>query len=62
MQYAMKYSRGADKELVKKFALMYVNNYTYEMPEAVVKAHDELYRMAEGKGFFARPPVDILFL
>jgi len=62
MQYAMKYSRGADKELVKKFALMYVNKYTYEMPEAVVKAHDVLYRMAERKGFFARPPMDILFL
>ena len=61
LQYAMKYSRGADKELVKKFALMYVNKYTYEMPEEVVKAHDELYRMAERKGFFARPPLDILF-
>ena len=61
LQYAMKYSRGADKELVKKFALMYVNKYTYEMPEAIVKAHDELYRMAERKGFFARPPLDILF-
>jgi 1,4-dihydroxy-6-naphthoate synthase len=62
LQHAMKYSRGADKELVKKFALMYVNNYTYEMPEDVVRAHDELYRMAERKGFFARPPLDILFL
>ena len=61
LQYAMKYSRGADKELVKKFALMYVNKYTYEMPEEVVKAHDELYRMAERAGFFARPPLDILF-
>ncbi len=61
MLYAMKYSRGADKELVKKFALMYVNKYTYEMPEEVVKAHDELYRMAERKGFFAMPPLDILF-
>jgi len=62
MQHAMKYSRGADKELVKKFALMYVNKYTYEMPEEVVKAHDELYKMAERKGFFERPPLDILFL
>jgi len=60
LQYAMKYARGADKELVKKFALMYVNKYTYEMPEEVVKAHDELYRMAERQGFFARPPLDIL--
>jgi 1,4-dihydroxy-6-naphthoate synthase len=33
LQYAMKYARGANKELVKKFALMYVNKYTYEMPE-----------------------------
>ncbi|MEA2074739.1 MAG: MqnA/MqnD/SBP family protein [Euryarchaeota archaeon] len=62
LEHAMKYSRGADRELVKKFALMYVNKYTYEMPEEVVKAHDELYRMGERKGFSARPPLDILFL
>lgn len=62
LQHAMKYSRGADKELVKKFALMYVNENTYEMGEDVVKALDELYGMAERKGFFERPPLDILFL
>lgn len=62
MQHAMKYARGVDKELVKKFALMYVNNHTYEMPETVVKAHGELYRMAERRNFFKRPPLDILFL
>lgn len=62
LQHAMNYSRGADKELVKQFALMYVNNYTYEMPEGVVKALEVLYRMAERKGFFERPPLDILFL
>ena len=62
MQHAMKYARGVDKELVKEFALMYVNAYTYEMPEAVVKAHDELYRMGAQKGLFERPPLDILFL
>lgn len=61
LQHAMNYSRGADKELVKKFALMYVNNYTYEMTDEVVKAHDELYRMAQRKGFIERPPLDILF-
>lgn len=61
MQYAMKYSRDADKELVKRFALMYVNKYTYEMPEGVVKALGVLFRMAERKGFFERPPLDILF-
>ncbi len=62
MQYAMKYSRGADKELVKKFALMYVNQYTYEMSKDVVNAFDMLYRMAGRRGFFAKPPLDILFL
>lgn len=61
MQHAMKYSRDADKELVKRFALMYVNKYTYEMPEGVVKALEVLFRMAERKGFFERPPLDILF-
>ncbi len=61
LQHAMKYSRGADKELVKKFALMYVNKYTYEMPEGVVKALEMLYRMAEREGFFERPPLDIFF-
>ena len=61
MQHAMKYSRDADKELVKRFALMYVNKYTYEMPEGVVKALEMLFRMAERKGLFERPPLDILF-
>jgi 1,4-dihydroxy-6-naphthoate synthase len=61
MQHAMTYARGADAALVKKFALMYVNEYTYEMPEAVVRAHAELYRLAELRGFFTQPPLDILF-
>ncbi|MHC1611323.1 MAG: menaquinone biosynthesis family protein [Candidatus Methanospirareceae archaeon] len=60
LEHAMKYSRGADRELVKKFALMYVNKYTCEMPEEVVKAHEELFRMGEEKGFFEQPPLDIL--
>jgi 1,4-dihydroxy-6-naphthoate synthase len=62
LAYAMTYARGADKALIRTFALMYVNTYTYEMPEAVVKAHEELYQMAERRGFFTRPPLDILFL
>lgn len=61
MQYAMKYSRGMDEKLITKFALMYVNNYTYEMPEAVRKALAELYKMSEAKGFFEMPPLDILY-
>jgi 1,4-dihydroxy-6-naphthoate synthase len=61
LEHAMAYARGAERELVKKFALMYVNEYTYEMPETVVRAHEELYRMAERRGFFKQPPLDILF-
>jgi 1,4-dihydroxy-6-naphthoate synthase len=61
LQHAMKYSRGLEKELVKKFALMYVNDYTYEMTPKVIKALEELYDMAEAKGLFKKPPLDILF-
>ena len=62
IEYAMKYSRGLEKELAKKFALMYVNDYTYEMPESVIKGLEALYSMAEEKGLFRKPPLDILYL
>jgi len=62
LDYAMRYSRGLDRELVKKFALMYVNEYTYEMPPKVVKAIEKLYEMAEEKGILKKPKLDILFL
>lgn len=61
IEYAMKYSRGLDKETTKKFATMYVNDYTYEMPESVVKALDRLYTMGEKKGLIKKPELDILF-
>ncbi|HID43522.1 MAG TPA: ABC transporter substrate-binding protein [Archaeoglobaceae archaeon] len=61
INYAMKYSRGQEKELIKKFALMYVNEYTYEMNSRVVEALNRLYNMAESHGFFKKPPLDILF-
>ena len=61
LQYAMKYSRGVDEELIRKFTLMYVNNYTYEMPEAVKRALDELYEMGIKRGLFEMPPLDILY-
>ncbi len=60
IEYAMKYSRGLDRERAKKFALMYVNEYTYEMPESVVNAMKELYSMAEEAGLLKLPPLDIL--
>ena len=60
MEHAMKYSRGEDRELIRKFTLMYVNDYTYEMPESVRKALGKLYKMGEEKGLLKAPPLDIL--
>ncbi|HIP24971.1 MAG TPA: ABC transporter substrate-binding protein [Archaeoglobus profundus] len=56
LDYAMKYSRGLDRNLAKKFALMYVNEYTYKMSPKVVKALEKLYEMAG-----LEPKLDILF-
>ncbi|MCS7121243.1 MAG: ABC transporter substrate-binding protein [Archaeoglobaceae archaeon] len=43
LNYAMRFSR-LDKEKTKTFVLMYVNKYTYEMPENVVEALKIIYR------------------
>lgn len=61
VDYAMRYSRGMSKDLVRKFALMYVNDYTYEMPPKVVKAMERMFEMAEEKGILNKPKLDILF-
>jgi len=61
ISYAMRYSRGLDKETTKRFALMYVNDYTYKMPDSVVKAMDILFEMGEEKGLIKKPPLDILY-
>ena len=62
IEYAMKYSRGLDKERAKRFAMMYVNDYTYNMPESVEAALKKLYEMAEEKGIVRMPKLDILRL
>ncbi|RLI73577.1 ABC transporter substrate-binding protein [Archaeoglobales archaeon] len=61
IDYAMRYSRGLDRETTKRFALMYVNEYTYEMPNSVVKALELLYKMGMEKGLIEMPRIDILF-
>ncbi len=62
LEHAMKYSRGLSRDLVRKFALMYVNEYTLEMPPKVVEAIETLYDMAEERGILKKPKMDILFL
>ncbi|AKG90726.1 1,4-dihydroxy-6-naphthoate synthase [Geoglobus ahangari] len=60
-RYAMRYARGMDFETTKRFAMMYVNEYTYRMPESVVEAMNRLFEMAEERGILKKPPLDILF-
>ncbi len=60
VDYAMKYSRGMSRNLVKKFALMYVNEYTYEMPKNVIRAIETLFEIADKK-ILKKPKLDILF-
>ena len=62
VEYAMKFARGMDREMTKKFATMYVNEYTYEMPESVVAAIDQMFDMAAEKGIVRKPKLDILFV
>ncbi|MEB3787855.1 MAG: hypothetical protein GSR78_03765 [Desulfurococcales archaeon] len=49
LEYAMRYSRVRDRELVARFIRMYVNDRTRDMGEDGIEAHRVLYRMAEEK-------------
>lgn len=62
VEYAMKFARGMDRETTKKFATMYVNEYTYEMPESVVAAVERMFDMAAERGILRKPKLDILFV
>ncbi len=60
MGYAVRFSRGLDAERAKRFATMYVNEYTLNMPESVIAALEKLYRMAEAREILKTPPLDVL--
>jgi 1,4-dihydroxy-6-naphthoate synthase len=60
LDYAMKYSRGTPRDLVKRFALMYVNEYTYEMPDSIKEALQQLFTMARDKDLVGNVTLDIL--
>ncbi len=60
LEHAMRYSRGLSRDLVRRFALMYVNEYTLEMPPKVLRAIETLYDMAEEKGILRKPKLDVL--
>ncbi|GBF09652.1 conserved hypothetical protein [Aeropyrum pernix] len=50
LDYAMRFSRVKDRELVARFIKMYVNERTMDMGEDGVEAHRTLYRLARESG------------
>ena len=49
IDYAMKYSRGKPRELIKKFVKMYVNDVTVNMGEMGEKSIRKMFQMAKQK-------------
>ena len=49
IDYAMKYSRGKPRELIKKFVKMYVNDVTVNMGEVGEKSIRKMFQMAKQK-------------
>ncbi len=63
LDYAMRYGRGIDRELIRKFVRMYVNDDTVNMKTEGKLALHELYQRAEAAGFIkSMPPLDIIGL
>lgn len=63
LDYAMRYGRGIDRELCRKFVRMYVNEDTVNMKAEGKRALQELYSRAHKGGFIsAIPPLDIVGL
>jgi 1,4-dihydroxy-6-naphthoate synthase len=53
LEYAMKYSRGKPKELIRKFVKMYVNDVTVEMGKKGELAIRKMFEMAIQKNLIA---------
>ena len=63
LDYAMRYGRGIDRELCRKFVRMYVNDDTVQMGQEGKRALEELYRRAQQIGVLKQmPPLDIVGL
>lgn len=59
LEYASKYARGVDKDTLKRFVKMYVNNLTIDMGKEGEDAIRKLYSMANNKGFINKVEVTI---
>jgi 1,4-dihydroxy-6-naphthoate synthase len=53
LDYAMKYSRGKQVNLIEKFVKMYVNDITVEMGKPGEKSIRHFFELAKKKGFVA---------
>ena len=60
LEHALRFSRVADRELVKRFVRMYVNELTLDMGRDGVEAHRLLARLAAEKGLVPRASLDAL--
>jgi 1,4-dihydroxy-6-naphthoate synthase len=59
LEYAMRYSRGIDRETCRRFVLMYVNDYTVTLGPEGRAALERLFSMAHQRGAIAAiPPLD----
>jgi len=59
LDYAMRYSRGIDRETCRRFVLMYVNDYTLRLGDDGRAALERLFTEAHRRGLLpAIPPLD----
>jgi 1,4-dihydroxy-6-naphthoate synthase len=59
LDYAMRYSRGIDRETCRRFVLMYVNDYTVRLGDEGHAALERLFSEAYRRGLLpAIPPLD----
>ncbi|HVQ76071.1 MAG TPA: MqnA/MqnD/SBP family protein [Candidatus Binatia bacterium] len=59
LDYAMRYSRGIDRETCRRFVLMYVNDYTRVLGPDGRSALTRLFALAHARGLIeSLPPVD----
>jgi len=59
LDYAMRYSRGIDRETCRRFVLMYVNDLTLRLGDEGHAALRRLFAEAHRRGFLPEiPPLD----
>jgi 1,4-dihydroxy-6-naphthoate synthase len=61
MDYAIKFSRGIERETCRRFVRMYVNDDTLDMGEEGKRALETLFSRALERGIIdAIPPIDLI--